>query len=200
LKPEVRPYFSIRDTLSFHDGMILKGEAVLIPKALRKQIKERLHSAPPNQEIRQLADNCEQCMERKPKIQKEPLRQHDGGNYPWEKIGLDLFEIQGRTYLLAIDYFSIFKDVNLLTSTSSGQVIVKLKKQFAQFGIPRLIISDGGPQFTSQEFSQFTNQWGIQHHVTSPHHQRTNGKAEAGVKIIKGEMSDLFISYLSAIY
>jgi len=100
LKPEVRPYFSIRDTLSFHDGIILKGEAVLIPKALRGQIKERLHSAHlgcesmirrargtvfwlgMNQEIRQLADNCDQCMERKPKIQKEPLRQHDDGNYP----------------------------------------------------------------------------------------------------------------------
>ncbi|KAL3892079.1 hypothetical protein ACJMK2_004316 [Sinanodonta woodiana] len=191
LKPEVRPYFSIRDTLSFYDGIILKGEAVLIPKAWRGQIKERLHSAHlgfdsmvrrargtvfwlgMNQEIRQLADNCERCMERKPKLQKEPLRQHDDGNYPWEKIGLDLFEIQ---------------DVDLLTATSSSQVIIKLKKQFAQFGIPRIIISDGGPQFTSDEFSQFTKRWGIQHHVTSPYHPISNGKAEAGVKIIKGMM------------
>ncbi|KAL3836806.1 hypothetical protein ACJMK2_022219 [Sinanodonta woodiana] len=202
LKPEVRPYFSIRDTLSFYDGIILKGEAVLIPKAWRGQIKERLHSAHlgfdsmvrrargtvfwlgVNQEIRQLADNCEHCMERKPKLQKEPLRQHDDGNYPWEKIGLDLFEIQGRNYLLAIDYYSNFIYFDLLTTTSSSQVIIKLKKQLAQFGIPRIIISDGGPQFMSDEFGQFTKQWGIQHHVTS-HHPKSNGKAEAGVKIIK---------------
>ncbi|KAL3887489.1 hypothetical protein ACJMK2_027430 [Sinanodonta woodiana] len=191
LKPEVRPYFSIRDTLSFYDGIILKGEAVLIPKAWRGQIKEHLHSAHigfdsmvrrargtvfwlgMNQEIRQLADICEHCMERKPKRQKEPLRQHDDGNYPWEKIGLDLFEIQGRNYLLAIDYYLTF---------------IALKKQFAQFGIPRIIISDGAPQFTSDEFSQFTKQWGIQHHVTSPYHPKSNGKAEGGVKIIKGMM------------
>jgi hypothetical protein len=141
-----------------------------------------------NQEIKQLAENCEICMEMKPKNQKEPLLQHDDGNYPWEKIGLDLFEIEGRSYLLSVDYLSNFIEVDLLSTTTSKQVIEKLKKQFSRFGIPCRIVSDGGPQFTSVEFKQFTRKWGIHHHITSPHHPESNGKAESAVKIMKTMM------------
>lgn len=64
-------------------------------------------------------------------------------------------------------------------------MIEKLKKQFCRFGIPRQIVSDGGPQYTSSEFQRFTEEWGILHHMTSPGHPSSNGKAESGVKIMK---------------
>ena len=64
-------------------------------------------------------------------------------------------------------------------------MIEKLKKQFSRFGIPRQIISDGGPQYTSTEFEKFVKTWGINHHVTSPYHSKSNGKAESGVKFMK---------------
>ena len=41
----VKPYFSIRDTLSVSDGIILKAERILVPKSLRADIKKRLHCA-----------------------------------------------------------------------------------------------------------------------------------------------------------
>lgn len=119
----LKPYFSIRDTLSHQDGVILKGEAVLIPRSLRESMKKRLHRAHMGydsmmrrargvlfwigmaKEIKQVAENCVLCMEMKPNNQSEPLKQHDDGDFPWEKIGLDLFEIQGRQYLHSIDYY-----------------------------------------------------------------------------------------------
>ena len=39
------PYFDVRDCLSFVDGIPVKGEAVVIPMALRSSIKRSLHSA-----------------------------------------------------------------------------------------------------------------------------------------------------------
>lgn len=204
--PDLMPYYSFRDTLSHENGVVLKGEAVLIPKSLIDSMKARLHSAHlgfdsmmrrargtifwpgMGSEIKQLAKSCAQCEQLKPKNQKETLKQHSDGNGPWDKIATDLFEIKGRHYLLVIDYYSNFIEVDLLQSTTSKQVIEKLKKQFARFGVPRQIISDGGPQYSSAEFQSFVKEWGIIHHITSPNHPQSNGKAEAGVKVIKNMM------------
>jgi transposase InsO family protein len=104
---------------------------------------------------------------------------------PWQKIGTDLFEIQGRQYLVSIDYFSNFIEVDYLSTTTSSAVISILKKQFSRFGIPCIIVSDGGPQFSSQEFRNFAKTWRIDHVMSSPNHPQANGKAEAAVKIVK---------------
>ena len=42
---ELKPYFDVRDTLSHQDGVILKGERIVIPKSLRDITKKRLHSS-----------------------------------------------------------------------------------------------------------------------------------------------------------
>ena len=60
-----------------------------------------------------------------------------------------------------------------------------LKKHCARYGIPRMIVSDGGPQFKSQESNSFVEDWGITHVTSSPMYQRANGKAESAVKIMK---------------
>lgn len=61
-----------------------------------------------NAELKQLASTCEPCQELKPRTTKPLLKQHDDGGTPWNKIGLDLFEIKDMTYLVAIDYYSNF--------------------------------------------------------------------------------------------
>ena len=136
-------------------------------------------------DIKETVRNCQYCKERKPKSRRETLNQHNDGKRPWEKIGTDLFMIDNISYLSVIDYFTNFIEVDYLTTTSSKAVIEKLKKQFCRFGIPREIISDGGPQYTSTEFCEFAKEWGISYHITSPGHPNSNGKAESGVKIMK---------------
>ena len=46
-------------------------------------------------EIKQLCDACEPCQDLKPRNGPETLKLHDNGNVPWEKVGMDLFEIKG---------------------------------------------------------------------------------------------------------
>ena len=153
------------------DGILVKREAVVIPQALRPSVKRRLHSAHlgrdsmlrrargtvywPNiaSDIRQIADMCETCQALKQRNPPEPLRQHSNGDEPWQKIGLDLFEIAGKHYLAVVDYYSNFIEVDLLTTMTSVRIVTLLKKHCAHYGIPRMIVSDGGPQFTSQEFN-----------------------------------------------
>ena len=113
------------------------------------------------------------------------MRQYSDANEPWQKIGLDLFEIAGKHYLAMVDYYSNFIEVDLLTTMTSVRIVTLLKKHFVRYGIPRMIVSNGGPQFTSQEFTSFMEDWGINHVTSSPMHQRANGKAESAVKIMK---------------
>ncbi|XP_062621337.1 uncharacterized protein K02A2.6-like [Saccostrea cucullata] len=203
VEESVKQYYDLRETLSVYNGIVVKGEAIVIPKSLRSDVKHRLHSAHlgydsmirrargtvfwPNMQsdIKQLADNCYACQEMKPRPSKTPLTQHDDGTKPWNKIGLYFFQIKNHTYLVSVDYFSNYIDIALMPTTTSVKLIKTLKKQFSHFGIPSVIVTDGGPQFTSSEFKKFTTEWGIKHVTSSPNHQRANGKAESAVKIMK---------------
>ena len=104
------------------------------------------------------------------------------------KAGIDLFELDGWQYLVTVDYFSSFIEVNYLTSTTAKDIIIKFQVHFARYGIPSEIVSDQGPQFTSTQFHSMVNKWGIVHTMSSPGHHQSNGKAEAAVKTVKHMM------------
>ena len=78
--------------------------------------------------------------------------QHHIPSKPWLKLGADLFNLNGREYLLVIDYYSNYPEVALLEEISSKAVINKLKSIFSRHGIPSKLITDNGRQFISSEF------------------------------------------------
>ena len=64
-------------------------------------------------------------------------------------------------------------------------MILKLKNHFAHYGCPEQVISDNGPQFSSEEFAQFAIQGDFVHRTSSPGNSKANGKAESAVKTAK---------------
>ena len=108
----------------------------MIPSELRTDMKKRLHAAHLGydnmmrraretifwhgmyQDVKQMADNNVTCQELKPASPRETLLQHEVGNVPWDKIGCDLFEISGCNYLIVIDYFCNFIEVDLTTTAT----------------------------------------------------------------------------------
>ena len=105
--------------------------------------------------------------------------------YPWQKIGTDLFYHKGATYLLAVDYFSRYPEIQKLSSTTSHSIIEALKTVFSRFGIPEVVISDNGPQYFSQEFMEFARSYNFQHVTSSPLFAQSNGQAERTVQTVK---------------
>ena len=103
----------------------------------------------------------------------------------WEKTGTVLYTIDGNDYLIVVDYFSNFWEIDHLIDTKASTVIRKLKCHFARQGVPQVVISDNGLQFACKQFTFFANQWGFEHRPGSPGRQQTNGKAEAAVKQAK---------------
>ena len=203
----LRAYFDIRDTLGEQDGILLKGERVIIPRTLRRKTKETLHAAHlgydsmmrraretvfwpgMGSEIKQMAEHCEPCAQMKPENPRETLIQHDDGGVPFRKVGTDLFELEGRHYLVLVDYFTNLIEVDQLKLTTSQEVINKMRVQFARYGIPAELVSDNASQFASEEFQNFLNDWGITHTTSSPLYPKANGKAEAAVKTLKHIMT-----------
>ena len=203
LPPLVTPYFSIRDELAVTDGLIFRGERLVIPKDMRSQIKKDIHAGHQgvdtclrrareyvfwpgmSKEIKEWIQECEVCRDFEQTPCKEPLMSHDIPERAWEKIGCDLLSCRGKDYLITVCYKSNFWELDRLTDTKSTTVIKKLKAHLARYGIPRQLVSDNGPQFVSSEFHTFTKSWGIEHTTTSPHHSKANGKVESAVKVAK---------------
>ncbi|XP_032226881.2 uncharacterized protein K02A2.6 isoform X1 [Nematostella vectensis] len=106
--------------------------------------------------------NCRACQKYKHQQQKDPLEPHEVPNGPWMKVGADLFQFDGKDYILVIDYMSNYPEVALLVGiTKITAVVNHMKSFFARHGIPRTIVTDGGPQFISDEFDAFVKSYGI---------------------------------------
>ncbi|CAB4046276.1 Retrovirus-related Pol poly from transposon opus, partial [Paramuricea clavata] len=92
--------------------------------------------------------------------------------------------LKGNHYLVMVDGFSGFPFIKRLKSLKSKAIINALKAWFLDWGNPKTIRSDGGPQFRS-EFGIFCAENCIVHELSSPYNSRSNGTAEAAVKIAK---------------
>ena len=64
-------------------------------------------------------------------------------------------------------------------------MITHTKAVFARHGIPSVVRSDNGPQYSATEYKQFSKSWGFTHITTSPYHSQSNGLAEKSVQILK---------------
>ena len=136
-------------------------------------------------DIKNHVSTCEACREYEHSQTKETIMSHKTPNHPWQRIAVDLFEYDGKTYMVTSDYFSDFFKLDNLRSTTSVFVIKKPKAHFTRHGIPEQLISDNGPQFVSHDFLKFSQEWDFEHLMSSPHHSQANGKAENTVKEAK---------------
>ena len=101
---------------------------------------------------------------------KEILTGHETPSRPWQFVAADLFEFNGKSYLVTVDYFSDFLELDHLRRPSSVYVIKKLKGHFARHGVPEHLVTDNGPQFASCDFPKFSKEWDFEHRTSNPHH------------------------------
>ena len=203
VNPCIFAYYHFRDELTVQDGLIFRGERVVIPASLRTSMKQRIHTSHLGIEgclrrarealfwpgmsgdIKEYISTCEICRRYDVQQQPETLLPTEISDRPWQKIGVDLFYFNGQDYMVTVDYYSNFIEVDHLSSTSSQAVIKKLKTHFSRYGIPDKVVSDNGPQFACHDFKAFSKRWEFDHLTSSPYHPKGNGKAESAVKTAK---------------
>ena len=98
----------------------------------------------------------------------------------------------GRMFLLIIDAHSKWGlEVHPTTMTTSAATITLLRKLFATFGLPEVVVSDNASNFTNEEFETFSRKNGVKHVKTPPYHPASNGLVERAVQTFKSGMKKL---------
>ncbi len=120
-----------------------------------------------NSEIANVINICTKCC--KERYQSpQPLLPSVFPELPWQCVATVFFDWKSNTYLLVVDYFSRYIEIAKLNHTTSEEVINQLKSIFARHGIPQILRSDNGPQYSSHLFNVFAEIYGVQHITSSP--------------------------------
>ena len=203
LPMSLRPYYPYRDELTTQNNLIFKAQNILTPPNLRADTLQKLHQSHQgiektkrlaresifwpgmSSQIEQLVSTCPTCLHHANSNQREPLQPHDIPRRPWQKIGTDLFDWNGKPHLIVVDYYSRYPEVAELRDTKATTVIQKTKSFFSRHGIPETVISDNGPQYSSAEYKQFANQYNFTHTTISPKYPQSGGLHEKTVQTVK---------------
>ena len=88
--------------------------------------------------------------------------------------------------LLAVDYVSKWVEAKA-TRTNDSKVVAGFVQSniFSRFGMPRMIISDGGSHFCNRTIEALFKKYGVTHRVSTPYHPQTSGQAEVSNREIK---------------
>ena len=214
LNDMLKYYIPVKNELSVNNGILLRGNRLIIPSSLRPEIIEKLHSGHQGltkcqqqakdsvwwpgikKDIEEKVSKCIVCSKHRLN-HVEPLLPSPFPNRPWEKVGTDIFEWRNSSYLLVIDYYSRYIEVAKLSSMTSQNIVQHLKSIFARHGIPETVVSDNGPQYSAALFKSFSEQYGFTHVTSSPKYPQANGAAERAVRTVKGLLNKSDDPYLA---
>lgn len=141
-----------------------------------------------DRDIENTVQSCCSCRRYVPSQPNEPLWQNDAPpSRVFESVSADYFHVAGKTYLVYVDRKSGWPHVVSCprNAASAHHLTCVLRSVFADTGVPVLLRTDGGPQFTSSTVRRFLQQWGVRHEMSSPGYPRSNGHAESAVKSVK---------------
>ena len=140
----------------------------------------------------QLVKKCEKCQRVSNLIHvPSALLTHLIQPCPFAQWGIDILGPfppaagQVKYLIAAIDYFTKWIEAEPLASITARKVKQFLwKNVVCRFGIPRVIVSYNGTQFTDQTIKELCQELGIKQHFTSVAHPQANGQIELANRTI----------------
>jgi hypothetical protein len=78
--------------------------------------------------------------------------------------------------LVYTDYMTKWVEAKTLIKASEEVVLAfSFEDIFVRFGVPRELVTDGGPPFTSHKFEALNSKYHVLHRTTSLYHPQGNG-------------------------
>ena len=203
LAPELREYWNFRDELCICDGLLMKGDRLITPSSLRREMLDKIHSSHLGvekcinraretvywpgvcEQIKEKVAKCEICNKYRNCQMKEPLLPYPVPDRPWQVLTADLFVLPQGKFVLLVDYYSKYFELTQLKDSTSATVINCLQHHMSRHGIPEILYSDNGPEFSSLEFRRFAKAYEFHHVTSSPRFPQSNGLAERTVQTAK---------------
>ena len=93
----------------------------------------------------------------------------------------------GSEYILVVVHYVSKWVEAMATPKNDAKTVVKFLKKniFSRFGVPRVLISDGGSHFYNVQLQKVLGHYNVMHKVASPYHPQTNGQAEVSNRELK---------------
>ncbi|XP_060548718.1 uncharacterized protein K02A2.6-like [Pantherophis guttatus] len=143
-------------------------------------------------DITEWVGRCQPCQESRSDPPTAPVREWERPQGPWSRIHIDFAgPFHGQTFMVVVDAFSKWLEIKLMKATTTDATIRELRQLFATHGLPDILVSDNGPQFTATQFEGYLAGLGIRHVLSAPFHPASNGQAERFVRSAKEALSRL---------
>lgn len=211
LSEEEKRFFLKRNELSIEQDCLFWGTRIIIPSHLRGQLLDDFHASHLgigkikalarsyvwwpgiDGDIENLVKSCKICAENQKTPPHAMLTPWPWPERAWQRIHADfLGPFKGDMYLVIVDSYSKWPEVvNFHQNTKAIKLVEVFQTLFARHGLPDLIVTDNGRQFSSKEFDDFLRHNGVKHTLSPPYHPATNGAAENFVGTFKDKVSKI---------
>ena len=132
LPEHLTPFYNFRDELVIEENLLYKGTRLYVPTVCREEVLDRIHASHiglngclrraresvfwPNmtKHITKRISRCAFCAKVQSEQSNEPLMSHEIPERPWQRVGCDLFQYNSLDYLITVDYYSNFFEVDRL--------------------------------------------------------------------------------------
>lgn len=186
------------------DGLLLRGNRLIMPSILQNQVLELAHESHPgiaamkrrlrqkvwwpglDKQAESWVKGCKQCILVSNLGPPEPLKRTRMPERPWTDIAVDFMGPlpSGHSLFVLVDYFSRFTEAIVMRQTTAKRTVEALHETFCRFGFPETIKSDNGPQFISEDIKRYCKEYGIVLLKTTPYWPQANGEVERANKTI----------------
>ena len=181
--PELKPYRQVFHELAYVNGVVLRGDRLVIPDTefmpgaggLRQMIIDLAHEGHQGMvkckqllrariwfpELDKLTEErvsgCLACQATTYTPTRDPLIPTALPDRPWQNVDMDFWGPlpSGEYLLVIIDEYSRYPEVEFVTSTSARAVVPHIDRVFATHGFPERVKTDGGPPFNGTDAHDF---------------------------------------------
>lgn len=191
-------YKQFKPELHFSEGVLMRGDRLVIPETLQHQVIACAHEGHPGISVMQrrlrqkvwwprmdiqaekYVKSCIPCTLVSSATPPEPMQRTKMPTKAWSEVAVDFLGPlpTGHHLLVLIDYFSRFVEVVVMKQITADLTVKALFETFTRFGIPEVLRSDHGPQFISESLKKFCKEFGIEQQKTTPYWPQANGEVE----------------------
>lgn len=162
--------------IKYHEGKTVHRGI----KETVKRIKRNFYWNKMNETVSAVINGCELCQrmkyDRKPI--KPTIQLTQTQDAPFQEVFIDLFSIDGITYLTLVDSFSKLGQAIQIPNKSTPEVVRALIKYFSYYGIPKRISSDPGSEFNNELMKELMKLYKIDLHIGTPNNPNSMGIVE----------------------
>ena len=149
-----------------------------------KLFKKKFYNASEAKIISKYCAECESCAKAKASPKLVPIEKYPIPEQPFHTVSSDILgplpiTMGGNRFILTIrDFTTRYTILTALEHKNTVSIIEAFRKVIANFGSPRIVITDNAKEFISEDFRRFLKFFNSKKVEISPYHPQSQGLTE----------------------